>query len=79
MIFGLDTTEDLPDNYVPLEAVAVIKCLNEEGTPTLVLACTEALASWEALGMLTAAATSQDWHLQSGFESSEEEEDGDEE
>ena len=55
MIFGLETQYPLPEHWTPLEAVAVIKCLDEKGDPTLWMTSTESLNSWERLGMLTAA------------------------
>jgi hypothetical protein len=38
-----------------IEAIGVIKCLDREGDPRLVLAATNTLNRWEAVGMLTAA------------------------
>lgn len=79
MIYGLKTTE-LQEGYVPLEAVAIIKCLDQNGQPTLVMETTDSLSSWEALGMLTAAARTMSDHLQDGFiEDFNEDEDGGEE
>ncbi len=67
MIFGVETKQPLPDGWTPLEAVAVIKCLDEDGDPTLYLAATEALSSWESLGMLTAARDAQAGDVQARF------------
>lgn len=59
MIFGLATDKQLPDQWTPLEALALVKCLDENGVVQLYLATTGGLTTWEALGMLTAAAHSQ--------------------
>jgi hypothetical protein len=54
VIFGLETEHPLPDGWTAIEAVAVVKCINEDAKPALVLAATPSLSSWEALGMLEA-------------------------
>lgn len=43
-----------PRSWTPLEAVAVIKCLDASGKVALVLRATPALSTWEGVGMLTA-------------------------
>lgn len=55
MIYGLETNIELPDGWMPLEGVAVVKCLNETGDVSLLLANTNGVSAWEILGMLTAA------------------------
>lgn len=45
----------LPKNYVPLECVALVKCLDSKGEPTMVIRSTDGLMAWEAIGMLIAA------------------------
>lgn len=55
MIFGLETPASLPDGWMPLEAISVVKCLDDEGSVVLYLAGTETLSTWEAMGMLQAA------------------------
>lgn len=59
MIFGLETTHKLPENWTPLEAVAVIKCLDEDGSLGFVIRSTETLSNWECYGLLDLAAKSQ--------------------
>lgn len=56
MIFGLEPVKSLPPNYTPLEAVAIVKCLDEDGDLALSIRTTGGLTIWELVGMLTAAA-----------------------
>lgn len=59
-IFGLETSNpDLPKGWVPLDAVAVVKCLDEDGNPSFVIRSTKYLTDWEAYGLLEIAAKSQ--------------------
>lgn len=53
MIYGLET-RPLPEGYIPLEAVAVIKCLDAEGEPVLLTRSTD-MRIWDSVGMLTVA------------------------
>jgi hypothetical protein len=46
---------DLPDKFTPLELVAVVKCLDDQGNPTIAVRTSEGLMAWEVIGMLTAA------------------------
>lgn len=46
---------DLPDKFLPLEIVAVVKCLDDQGNPTIAVRTSEGLMAWEVIGMLTAA------------------------
>lgn len=46
---------NLPPGYMPLETLAVVKCLDESGELVLVTRQTEGLTPWETLGMLVAA------------------------
>ena len=55
MIFGLEPHEPLPEHWTPLEAIAIVKCLDADGDTALVLTSTEALSCWEAAGMLQSA------------------------
>ncbi len=72
MIFGLETsTPDLPENWTPLEAVAVIKCLDEEGLPSFCIRSTEGLSGWESFGLLELAAKSQAKDIIDAFEDDE--------
>jgi len=54
-IFGMSTNAALPPDWMPVEGITVIKCLDPQGDPRLVLAATPTLTQWEAVGMLTAA------------------------
>jgi hypothetical protein len=67
MIFGLEPEHPLPDNWTPIEAIAVIKCLDENGELALDVISTGGVTIWEALGMLNAAAVLQKVHLRSAF------------
>ncbi|MBO0863449.1 MAG: hypothetical protein J2P16_00045 [Mycobacterium sp.] len=58
-IFGLPLSRPWPQNWTPLEAVAVVKCLDDEGSLALNLMCTPGLTEWESVGMLTAARSVQ--------------------
>ena len=66
-IFGLDALE-LPEGYTPLEAVSVIKALDEEGRVSLLMRQTDGLNAWEALGMLEAGSTVTRDGLAAAFE-----------
>jgi hypothetical protein len=74
MIFGLNPKNPLPEGWVPLEAAAVIKCLDEEGNPALYLSHTENLSTWESLGMLTIARRTVEDELADGFIEDEDDE-----
>lgn len=73
MIFGLETRHPLPDKWTPVEALALVKCLDENGELRLYQATTTGLTSWEALGMLTAAAHAEADH--GTFEDEDEDDD----
>lgn len=75
MIFGMPTQIDLPENATPLEAVAVVKYIDADGIVGLSLITTSNLTSWECVGMLRAAETSMNWHLQDGFNVVEDDDD----
>lgn len=74
MIYGLDA-EPLPDDVTPLEAVAVLKTLDENGEVALWIRTTASLNAWERLGMLELAAYSSKRGLQAGFEADAEDDD----
>lgn len=78
MIFGLETNRQLPANWTPIEAVAVVKCLDEDGDVSLYLASTKSLSAWEEIGMLTAALDTTRTDLRQGFEPDGNEEEDDE-
>ena len=60
MIYGLEPSNpDLPKNWTPLEAVAVVKCLDEDGHLAFVIRSTPTLSTWECYGLLDIAARSQ--------------------
>lgn len=67
-LMGLDVLE-LPEGFVPLEAVAVIKALDEESRVSLLMRSTDGLNAWESLGMLDAACATTRDGLVSSFES----------
>jgi hypothetical protein len=72
MIFGLKTsTENLPDGWTPLEAVAVVKCLDENGMPAFCIRMTETLLTWESFGLLQLAADVQERDCLANFEDEE--------
>jgi hypothetical protein len=52
VIYGLETGP-LPDNYTPLEAISIVKCLDDEGDVVLVNRCTDGLKVWDIVGLLT--------------------------
>lgn len=60
MIFGLEPSHNLPENWTPIDAVAVVKCLNEDGELTFMISSTETLSDWECYGLLEIAAKSQE-------------------
>ncbi len=76
MIFGLEA-EPMPDGWTPLEAVVVMKCLDETGEVALLTRSTEALRSWDAVGMLTAALDTQRDDVRANFISDDDEDEED--
>lgn len=58
---------DLPEGSTPLEAVVVVKCLDNHGSPTIAVRVSEGLMAWEAVGMLIAASDMARGDLQSDF------------
>jgi hypothetical protein len=69
MIFGLETSEaELPEGWTPLEAVAVLKCLDEEGNVAFCVRSTEALSDMEAYALLSVTASLQKREIIAGFE-----------
>jgi len=51
----MDTNVALPEDWMPVDGVAILKCLDAQGDPRLLLVATNTLSQWEAVGMLTAA------------------------
>jgi len=72
MIYGLDA-DGLPENHIPLEAVSVIKCLDEEGDQVIFIRATDGLTAWEELGMLEIAKHTVEVELHEGFLSDDDE------
>lgn len=66
-VYGLETLE-LPDGYTPLEAVTIVKALDEEGQVSLLIRHTDGLSGWEALGMLASALATQQADAVNSFE-----------
>lgn len=48
----LEVVKDLPEGWTPLEMVAVVKCLDEDGDLALAWRSTNGITPWEAVGML---------------------------
>lgn len=53
-VYGLDLGP-LGDGYIPLEAIAIVKALDGDGDPTLVIRHARNLNDWERVGMLSTA------------------------
>lgn len=68
MIFGLEPKSVPPDAFTPLEAVTILKCLDDEGDVTLWLTSTPGLTGWERIGVLTCALDVSRAATQSAFE-----------
>lgn len=51
-VFGLTTYRELPEDWTPLEAIVVVKCLDKGGDVRMFHTATEALNRWEAYGMV---------------------------
>ena len=54
-ILRVDLEHDIPEGWVPLEVVSVVKCLDDDGEPALCIRQSGGLSLWEAVGMLTTA------------------------
>jgi hypothetical protein len=75
LIFGLETTDNLPENWTPLDAVAIVKCLDENGNLSFVIRSTRTLSDWECFGLLEIAARTQANSILVNIEDDREEED----
>lgn len=75
MIFGLEPADNLPENWTPLDAVAVVKCLDEDGDLTFFISATQTLSDWECFGLLELAARSQSDSVVKNLQASGEEDD----
>jgi len=68
MIFGLQTSDPLPERWTPFEAVAVLKCLDEEGNVVFCVRSTETLTDMECFALLSITAQNQAQSIIDGFE-----------
>lgn len=68
---------DLPEGYVPVEAVAVIKCLDDQGNLTIAVRTSSGVMAWEAVGMLISASDMARADLQTDLILGEERDEGD--
>jgi hypothetical protein len=55
-VLGMELADQLPEGWVALEAVVLLKCLDEKGEPDIFMTATPKLATVDALGLATAAA-----------------------
>jgi hypothetical protein len=70
VIFGLATaTPELPARWTPLDAVAVVKCLDEDGDLAFCVRATGTLSTWECYALLALAADVQRQEVVDSFES----------
>lgn len=51
-------TTHLPDGFVPVDVLVVVKGLDPDGDTAVFECSTDTLSTWEALGMATACADS---------------------
>lgn len=65
---------DLPDGYTPLEVVAIVKSLDEEGDPVITIRTSDGIMEWEAVGMLIAAGDMARADLRESFQAMEDDE-----
>lgn len=72
MIFGLKTSSTFPENWTPLDAVAVVKCLDENGDLSFLIRSTKTLSDWECFSLLELAARSQSNSILKNLEDEEE-------
>lgn len=52
MKLDIEFSREVPDRWIPLEAVAIVKCLDEDGDPALCYRLSGGLTEWETAGML---------------------------
>lgn len=50
-----DIAKSIPDGFTPLEAAFSVKCLDNDGDVCLINSKSDALNTWEAIGMLVSA------------------------
>lgn len=76
MIFGLENTgKGLPEGWIPLEAVAVVECLDQDGDVALYLARTDGMTDHKMLGMLHSGVVTTNDDVAKSFRCEGEEED----
>ena len=73
MIFGMPVKDELPERAIPVEAVAIVKYLDEDGDACWLLTSTENLQDMECLGMLHAGEHMQMKDIADRFEDAGEE------
>ncbi len=59
-------TNHLPEGFVPLDVVVVVKGFSAEGEPEVYECSTDTLSTWEALGMIISCGDSLRKALSSG-------------
>jgi len=67
MIYGLEA-DAIGERVTPIEAVAIIKALDENGDPVTFLRITSGLGMLECFGMLAIAAKTQERQILEGWE-----------
>jgi hypothetical protein len=55
---GIDLGKDLDPNWTPMEAISVIKCLDQDGRMQVALRMSDGWTTWEASGLLSLLAVS---------------------
>jgi hypothetical protein len=68
VIFGLEPSEPLPAGWTPLDAVAVVKALDEDGELAFAVRSTVTLSDWECFALLRLAASVQEREIMEGFD-----------
>ena len=71
MIFGFKTSSTFPENWTPLDAVAVVG-LDENGDLSFLIRSTKTLSDWECFSLLELAARSQSNSILKNLEDEEE-------
>lgn len=72
-VYGLPVTA-LPDGFIPLSAVVVLRALDQDGDEALVVGTTSDLRTWDAVGMLRCGLVGQEDHLLGYWRSADEDE-----
>lgn len=47
--------EDLPSDYEAVEVFCMVRCIQADGEPTLIMRASGGVTPWEAIGMIIAA------------------------